>query len=582
MKRILTLLFLLCALKCNAEDLKYHFNNILSISISKDMEMRRDGDAYTKCIDDVLNCSTQEKIVFQQRGLASLDSAAMAHYARIIIKTFVDEEGGFPASNETDFSDEYIKELEDACADELMPGGSFVTKPVGRVEKDGNTVRICMNYRRTGLHGVVAVIVVYMFNYHYAAKIVASYREREGVLWEPVIERAVRSVEWDKPFVVESIYDTILEKESGPAGNANTEKNEVSLAIMLVGGILVVSAFLIYLICRTGFKRRDETRTFIGRILRRVGVSISKALDKVVDCGERKANITTKSERPLSMCADNKTIRTESVDDKCSRYSSEVQRTQKNFVELETEFSSDKRLSFDPKEHIYILDGFCRLKAISDIVANYFSPFNLLEQSKLFADKNGIDQCQIIEMWDANGAESRDVGTFLHEQIDNYLKGDKVLLECSVEYVGEFVNHQKVVSIETELGYFLNFLSDLKVKPFRSEWRIFDEGKKIAGTIDMICRNGDKFDIYDWKRSSKASPYETVWRKGINGLEDIPDTSFYRYALQQNLYRYILENNYYMSINKMYLVILHPQYANYIKYEVPRMDKQISAILKSL
>ena len=120
------------------------------------------------------------------------------------------------------------------------------------------------------------------------------------------------------------------------------------------------------------------------------------------------------------------------------------------------------------------------------------------------------------------------------------------------------------------------------LRPFRSEWRIFDERNKIAGTIDLICRNGSLFDIYDWKRSTKTSPNATVWKYGTNGLDHIPDLYYYKYALQQNMYKFILENNYDVKVNKMYLVVLHPEYDRYVKYEVPQLDKEISIIINSL
>lgn len=253
-----------------------------------------------------------------------------------------------------------------------------------------------------------------------------------------------------------------------------------------------------------------------------------------------------------------------------------------NIDDSKTEYSLDIRLRFEPKEHIYVLDGALQLKAVSDVIAYFFSPFNILIQSERYAYKNGMSQTEVIEMWDAKGVESRDVGTFLHEQIDNHLKGKKVWFNYPFEYNGEIVNYKKTVSIEKEFGYFIDFMRDTEVKPFRSEWRIFDEKNKIAGTIDLICRNGSQFDIYDWKRSTKASPNETVWQHGINGLEHVPDISFYKYSLQQNLYKYILENNYGIKINKMYLIVLHPEYRRYIKYEVQQMDKEITIILKSL
>lgn len=253
-----------------------------------------------------------------------------------------------------------------------------------------------------------------------------------------------------------------------------------------------------------------------------------------------------------------------------------------NIDDSATEYSLDNRLRFEPKEHIYVLDGVLQLKAVSDVVAHFFSPFNILEQSERYANKNGISQTEVIEIWDAKGAESRDVGTFLHEQIEHYLKGKNISFNYPFEYDGEIINYKKIVSIEKEFGYFLEFMRDSGVKPFRSEWRIFDEKNKIAGTIDLICRKGPLFDIYDWKRSIKASPNAIVWQYGINGLEHVPDISFYKYALQQNLYKYILENNYGVNVNKMYLVVLHPEYDRYIKYEIPRMDKEITIILNSL
>lgn len=253
-----------------------------------------------------------------------------------------------------------------------------------------------------------------------------------------------------------------------------------------------------------------------------------------------------------------------------------------NIDDSATKYSLDNRIRFEPKEHIYVLDGILQLKAVSDVIAHFFRSFNILEQSKLYAYKNGMSQTEVIEIWDAKGVESRNVGTFLHEQIENYLKGEKALFDYSFEYNGEIVNYKKAISIEKEFGYFLDFMRDSEVKPFRSEWRIFDEKNKIAGTIDLICRNGSLFDIYDWKRSTKASPNETVWQHGINGLEHIPDISFYKYALQQNLYKYILESNYGIKINKMYLIVLHYEYERYVKYEVPRMDKEITIILNSL
>lgn len=185
----------------------------------------------------------------------------------------------------------------------------------------------------------------------------------------------------------------------------------------------------------------------------------------------------------------------------------------------------------------------------------------------------------MLELWDSKGAESREVGTFLHTQIESYFNQKDITDSYHFKYDGIEIKRDEYVSIKTEWSYFIQFLKEKNITPFRTEWKIFDLKYKIAGTIDLLCKNEDCFDIYDWKRSDKINLEQTVWQYGINGLEHIPDTRYYRYCLQQNLYRYMLEENYKIKINKMYLIILHPSYQKYRKVEIPRMEKEIKIIL---
>lgn len=245
-------------------------------------------------------------------------------------------------------------------------------------------------------------------------------------------------------------------------------------------------------------------------------------------------------------------------------------------------FDKDNRIAFEPNEHIYILDGKKQLESVSNIVASYFPEFDTIRLSERVALRENRNQLEIIEEWDAKGLESREIGTFLHNQIENYFKNKDIKYTYRFIYKGEYHKITKDVSIEKEFSYFLKFIQENKITPFRCEWHIFDEKINIAGTIDLLCRNGSKFDLYDWKRSKKASPMETVWHYGINGLENVPDISFYRYALQQNLYKYILQKNYNIQVNKMYIVVLHDINNHYIAYEIPNMENEIAIILKSI
>ncbi len=245
-------------------------------------------------------------------------------------------------------------------------------------------------------------------------------------------------------------------------------------------------------------------------------------------------------------------------------------------------FSQDSQLAFIPEEHVYVFRGTVEFRSVSSVVSSFFSPFDTQRWSEHVARKEGRNRLEVIEEWDAKGTESREIGTFLHAQIEAYLMHRTVENSTIFRYNGEFVNIDKEVSIEREIQYFKQFMAENVIQPFRAEWHICDESYKIAGTIDLLCKNGQKYDIYDWKRSRKALPNQDVWQYGINGLEGIPDIKFYHYALQQNLYKYILERNYGITIGSMYLVVLHPIYSNYQKIKVPEMASELNIILKSL
>ena len=255
---------------------------------------------------------------------------------------------------------------------------------------------------------------------------------------------------------------------------------------------------------------------------------------------------------------------------------------QNNIDNSSQSFEQDSKLSFEPNEHIYLYNGKRYLTPVSTIVKHFFEPFDSIGRSELVAYRDGKDQCEVLEEWDSKGLESREIGTFLHSQIELFFSGKPMVNHTRFTYRGEYINIDKIVFIKDEIDYFKNFLKENPITPFRTEWHIYDLELGIAGTVDLLCRNGNEFDIFDWKRSRKASPKETIWRNGINGLDHIPDISFYHYAIQQNLYRYILEKNYGITIKNMSIVILHPIYSNYIKYEIPRMDTEINIIIRHL
>lgn len=118
------------------------------------------------------------------------------------------------------------------------------------------------------------------------------------------------------------------------------------------------------------------------------------------------------------------------------------------------------------------------------------------------------------------------------------------------------------------------------MRPYRTEWMVYHEELKLAGSIDMIFENPDgTLQIYDWKRCKEIKKIN-AWNKCAitPGLEHLPDTNFWHYALQLNTYKMIIESKYGKKVTHMFLVCLHPNNANqnFIRLEVPNLQEELN------
>jgi hypothetical protein len=147
-----------------------------------------------------------------------------------------------------------------------------------------------------------------------------------------------------------------------------------------------------------------------------------------------------------------------------------------------------------------------------------------------------------------------------------------------------------------------NHVPQANIVPFRSEWVIWDEIYKIAGTIDALIYNPttNGFWIYDWKRVSKGlcvdidalrygyqllddewlsevASWTTKMNKPVNELND---TKYWKYSLQLNIYKSILERCYGLKIDGMMLVQIHPSLSEINYHRVVNLDEPIRKILE--
>ena len=247
-------------------------------------------------------------------------------------------------------------------------------------------------------------------------------------------------------------------------------------------------------------------------------------------------------------------------------------------------YEQDQFIDFEPEQHVYTVrkeGAETRLLPVSGLIAYFFEHFDAQAAARRQWERWHIPIEESLRKWERIGRMAREVGTFVHEQTENYFQKGFFEAVCPFTFEGK----TEIISVEKERQHFLHFVSDYDIQPYRQEWPVYDMELNIAGTIDMVCKADDEYVIYDWKRSSKvvdASGQPVVeafgGRRSFNGIS-LPDTPFYHYCIQQNLYRYMLEAHYGIRVKAMNLVVLNADYPTYFVAPVPKMDELIQQII---
>jgi ATP-dependent exoDNAse (exonuclease V) beta subunit len=175
-------------------------------------------------------------------------------------------------------------------------------------------------------------------------------------------------------------------------------------------------------------------------------------------------------------------------------------------------------------------------------------------------------------MWSSNGEAVSSAGTSLHYNIEQWMNTPNIHTHMDIMERMEDNMSPYGDDIPSEWTFFINFMKDHPLfTPYRTEWLIYDETIKIAGSIDMVYLNDDgTVSIYDWKRCKSITKVNLYNKFALTPcISEMPDTNFWHYTLQLNIYRYILESKYGRQVSGLYLVQLHPDEDNYVIHEVP-------------
>jgi ATP-dependent exoDNAse (exonuclease V) beta subunit len=262
----------------------------------------------------------------------------------------------------------------------------------------------------------------------------------------------------------------------------------------------------------------------------------------------------------------------------------------------------DQFIQFFEEDHKYVITNDPNNKYTSVTTWNHshFPVFNAnLIIKNMMRGKNwkeghkywGLTAEEIKQQWSSNSSAVSGAGTDLHFEIECFMnnpdlesgfKGNKGYKHSDLHET--YILNPKAIEV-VEWDYFINFVKDHpELKPYRTEWTIYDEDLKISGSIDMIYENPDgTLSIYDWKRSKDITRVNNFNKFAINKLIcHMPDANFWHYALQLNTYKRLIERKYGKTVTDLYLVRLHPdaEEKNYELIKLPDLTKEIDELFE--
>ena len=258
----------------------------------------------------------------------------------------------------------------------------------------------------------------------------------------------------------------------------------------------------------------------------------------------------------------------------------------------------DIQIKFYNRGHKYEIasDKQTQYTSVTTWVKSHFPKFDAdAIIQNMFASKSwgpehkywGMTAEEIKKLWNANSTSVSCAGTDLHTRIEHFMNDKRFQFEYTQKELCEIYmsdHGQKLSEEPLEWQYFIEFVRDHpELKPYRTEWMVYDEDLKFAGSIDMVYENPDgTLSIYDWKRS-KDIQKNSSWNKFASNptIGHLHDTNFWHYALQLNTYKTILERKYNKNVTKLCLVRLHPDTyeKTYELLDVPILDKEMSDLI---
>lgn len=301
------------------------------------------------------------------------------------------------------------------------------------------------------------------------------------------------------------------------------------------------------------------------------------------------------------------------------------------YLELKNSHERDSQITFDEENHKYTIlcDKESDYISVTTWLHSHFEKFDAdaiidnMMKSKNWPNNKyyGMTKEEIKQSWDNNCKEASDAGTKMHYYIECYynklaemsmsdeLSREKIehkdgVINCDIDLSanisgayacmggGGHGGEEVYTDVGAEYEYFMKFVRDYRnLEAYRTEWRVWHEDIKLAGSIDMVFEDksgcgadgeGSYLLIYDWKRCKNITKNSFNKYSITECISHIPDSNYWHYCLQLNIYKRILEDKYGKKIIDMYLVCLHPDNSNksYQRIKVIDLSEEVNNLFE--
>tara|TARA_R110000824_G_scaffold231713_1_gene419592 strand:+ start:3165 stop:3848 length:684 start_codon:yes stop_codon:yes gene_type:complete len=224
------------------------------------------------------------------------------------------------------------------------------------------------------------------------------------------------------------------------------------------------------------------------------------------------------------------------------------------------------KIKFDEPTHTYThIDTDKPFISVTTLLGKYKQPFDRHGHSKRVADREGVSQELVLEMWEAEKNRACSRGTNIHAVLEDYIN----IGEVEGDWGWLCKSYDKAVERSVD-----------SFKTVLSENLLYNEEHSIAGTADLIYEHKNEFTIGDFKTNKRfrfSSPYSERLKDPVSHLHNC---EFNLYGLQLSLYAYLYEKMSGKRCRKCVIFYLNDD--RFISYHINYMKAEVEAILASI